>query len=112
MSSGRMRMVGRDDLGEAGEGVFDRGDVGGERLDGGNDGGDEADIVEAQGAAGRERGAVVVEMRFGNIGCTCWAMKPSCGVVPSFGSIQLKVTGFRVSMAASERRRRAIGCWS
>ena len=46
--------------------------------------------------------ALVVETRLGNICCTCWAMKPSCGVVPSSGSIQLKVTGLSWSMSERE----------
>jgi hypothetical protein len=43
-------------LGETGDGVFDRAEFGGERLDGGYDGGHEADVVDAQCAVGRERG--------------------------------------------------------
>ena len=44
----------------------------------------------------------VVETRFGKTDCTCWAMKPNCGTELLAGSIQLKVTGLRALISASE----------
>ena len=49
--------VGGDEvIGEAGDGLLELKHVGIERLDGGDDGGDEADIVEAERAVGGECG--------------------------------------------------------
>lgn len=44
----------------------------------------------------------VVEIKAGKSCCTCWAIKPICGAVLSVGSIQLKVTGLRASIAVSD----------
>ena len=71
-------------------------------LDRRDDRGDEVDVVEAERAVGRQRGRRGRRDEVGEDPCTCWAMKPSWGLLSSLGSIQLKVTGLSALISARE----------
>ena len=64
-----------------------------ERLDGGDDGGDEADVVEAERAVGRERGGGRGRDELGEDLLHLLGDEADLRALPWLGSIQLKVTG-------------------